>query len=308
MKLIAKSCKIADFPNKDLITNTFLRPEFLQLLTTHFGYDIKYLYVKNAQLDEIVAVAILIEKKKFGVPYLIIPQFLYYQPIEIYTAPRKNSNENQLQDIEIFQEISAYLSKYFFQINMNLPPEISDIRGFAWSGLKAKPLYTYRFTLNNYSSENLFRKQRASLRKAQNLNYSFNQDINIERYFELVKATRKRQKWNFKIKDEKLANFIADLLELDFIKQFNISTPDGIIVSTMFCLLDKPNKTTYAWLTTTAINELSNGVSTLLFHSINEYLKQDYEIFDLCGANTNTIARFKASLGAELQVFYNIQF
>lgn len=308
MKLIAKSCKIADFPNEDLITNIFLRPEFIQLLTTHFGYNVKYLYVKNTQLDEVVAVTILIEKRKFGIPYLIIPQFLYYQPIEIFTAPRKNSNENQLQDIEIYREIAAYFSKYFFQINMNLPPEISDIRGFTWNGLKAKPLYTYRFTLNDYSCDNFFRKQRASLRKAQNLNYYFNQEINIDRYFELVKATRERQKWNFRIKDEKLASYIADLLELGLIKQFNICSPEGIIVSTMFCQLDKPNKTAYAWLTTTDINELSNGVSTLLFHSINEYFKQEYDFFDLCGANTETIARFKASLGAELKVFYNIQF
>lgn len=307
MKLITKSCKIADFPTEDLITNIYLKPQFLQLLTTHFGYNINYLYVKNTQHEQIVAVTILIEKKRLGIPYLIKPQILYYQPIEIFINKRKRANENQLQELEIFQEISAYLTKYFFQINMNLPPEISDIRGFTWSGLKAKPFYTYRFMLNDYDSANFFKSQRGSLRRAMKLNYSFNQDSNIDRYFELAKATKIRQQWDFKINDEKLANFITDLVKLGFVKQFNICTPERSVVSTMFCLLDQTNRTAYGWLTTTAIEEFSNGVSTLLFHSICEQLKEEYDIFDLCGANTDSIARFKASMGAELQVFYNIQ-
>jgi len=75
----------------------------------------------------------------------------------------------------------------------------------------------------------------------------------------------------------------------------------------MFCIMDKDNKIFYGWITSTLTSELTYGVSTLLIHSICEHLKKDYDIFDLCGANTDSIARFKASLGAELKVFYRIQ-
>lgn len=307
MKLLVKTYKIADLPESKLITNVFLKPEFLNLLTKFFNLDVKYLVVKNLQLQEVVAVSVSIEKKILGIPSLINPKILYYQPVEVFASVRKNQNENNLQQLEIFQKISEYYHKYYFKIEKNLPPEIEDIRGFLWSGLTATPFYTYRLNLNDYSSECFFRKQRAALRKAQNLSYEFTQDIDIDSFMELVQGTKERQEWNFDYKDEVLRKYLNELLELGFVKQFSIKNQEGRIVSTMFCQMDKINKVSYAWFTSTDVNELSNGVSTLLFHSISEYLKTEYVTFDLCGANTETIARFKASLGAQLKVFYRIK-
>ena len=142
MKLLVKTYKIADLPESELITNVFLKPEFLNLLTKFFNLDVKYLVVKNLQLQEVVAVSVSIEKKILGIPSLINPKILYYQPVEIFASVRKNQNENNLQQLEIFQKISEYYHKYYFKIEKNLPPEIEDIRGFLWSGLSATPFRT----------------------------------------------------------------------------------------------------------------------------------------------------------------------
>lgn len=307
MSFLVKTYQIANFPEKELISNIYLQAEFLNLLEKYFKLKANYLVVTNAETQKIEAVTMTIEKQFLGISSLINPQIIYYQPIEIFSLERKNSNENQLQELGIFKKIAEYYNKYYFKVTKNLAPETEDIRGFLWSGMTAIPFYTYRFELSSYTSDNFFRKQRASLRKAQNLGYLFNQEVSINSFLELVKGTKDRQEWNFNFSDKALTNYLTELLELGFIKQFNIINQENKIVSTMFCLLDKKNKTSYAWLASTDVKELSNGVSTLLFHSICEYLKNDYNIFDLCGANTDTIARFKASLGAQLKVFYRIQ-
>jgi len=307
MKLVVKTYEITDFSERNIITNVYLRYEFLSLLVKYFDFNVKYLVVKNIQTQNIVAVTISIEKKILGIPSLINPKAIYYQPIETFSAVRKNPNENRLQELEVFKEISEYYHKYYFKIEKNLPPEIEDVRGFVWAGINAIPLFTYRFNLENYSPENYFNRQRASLRKALNSDYSFSTDSNINSFFGLIEDTKQRQDWDFKFNKETLSNYLKELLELGLIEQFSIFNNKNEIISTMFCIMDKPNRIFYGWLTSTATNELSNGVSTLLIHSICEHLKKDYEIFDLCGANTETIARFKASLGAELKVFYRIK-
>lgn len=307
MNLVAKTCKICNLPETVNISNIFLQPKLLLLVEKHFKFNVKYLYVTNLDSQEVVAVTSIVEKKLLGIPNVINPQILYYQPIEIFIPKKKYPNEEQLQEIDIYKQISNYFHKYYLKVSKNLSPEIDDVRGFVWSGLSANPLYTYRFLLTDYTSDNYFKKQRASLRKAQKLGFQFNREVNVDRFFELVKGTKTRQEWGFNYNLKVLKNYLEDLLELGFAEQFNIVNHQNVIVSTMFCLMDKHNKTSYAWFASTDVNELANGVSTQLLHETSEYLKKDYYIFDLCGANTETIARFKASLGAQLKVFYRIK-
>jgi len=307
MKLVVKTYKITDFAERKLITNVYLKPDFLSLLVKYFNLKVKYLVVTNDKSKNIVAVTVSIEKKILGIPSLINPKVIYYQPIEFFLAQRQNPNENRLQELEIIKKISDYYHKYYFKIEKNLPPEIEDVRGFVWSGINTIPLYTYRFNLENYSPGHYFNRQRAALRKAQKLAYTFSTESNIDSFFRLIEGTVHRQEWNFNYDKKVLRDYINELLRLNFVEQFSIVNQQNEIVSTMFCIMNKANKIFYGWLTSTATNELANGVSTLLFHSICEYLRNDYKIFDLCGANTETIARFKASLGAELKVFYRIK-
>lgn len=307
MNLSVKSYKISDFTDKAIISNVYLLPDFLVLLNKYFKLEAKYLVVKNNTTQEIVGITASFEKKIVGIPSIINPQISYYQPLQIFSLHKKNPNENQIQEIEIQKMISQYYHKHYFKIDKNLSTQTSDIRGFLWSGLTCIPFYTYVFDLNNYSSENFFRKQRASLRKAESLGYSFVQRKDIDSFLNLVEGTKKRQDWNFHIPNALLKEYINELIDLGLVKQFSITNSTNRIISTMFCLMDQTNRIAYAWLASTALDELSNGASTLLFHSISEYLRASYDVFDLCGANTETIARFKASLGAELQVFYRIK-
>ncbi len=307
MELIVKSCKISELADSQLITNVYLYPDFLSLLNEYFKLEAKYLTVRNLTNNQLLAITGSFEKKILGIPSIINPRIVYYQPIETFLPQRKYPNENQLQKLEIYQKISEYYHKYYFKISKNLSPLTSDIRGFLWSGLSSKTLYTYTFDLENYSIDNYFKRQRASLRKAERLPYTFSQHTDIPSYLKLLQGTKQRQDWNFDIDEKVLHDFLTKLTDLMYVKQFNILDSQQRIVSTMFCILDYKNKIAYAWLASTDLKELSNGLSTLIIHQICLYLKSDFKIFDLCGANTDSIARFKASLGADLKVFYRIE-
>ncbi len=307
MNIEVKSCRISDFAHPQLITNVFLYPKYLLLIKDLFGIDVKYLVVTNRDNNNLLALTVSYEKKILGIPTIINPSVAYYQPIELFLIQRKYKNENQLQELEIYQRISEYYQKYYFKVEKNLSPETQDIRGFIWSGMTASPLYTYVFDLNSYSSDTFFKRQRASLRKAQNLSYQFSQEEDIKSYLRLVKDTKDRQDWKVKIDENVFPNFLKKLIDLEYVKQFSLIKENGEVASTMFCLLDNNNKIAYAWLQSTAIEDLANGASTLLIHTISQHLKDKYQTFDLCGANTNTIARFKASMGAQLKVFYRIK-
>lgn len=307
MDLLVKSYKITDLPDNHKITNVYLYPDFLSSINKYFKLDVKYLIVTNRSNNNIVAITSSFEKKMLGIPNIINPQIVYYQPIEFFLPQRKYENENQLQIIEINKKIAEYYHKYYFKVCKNLSPTTIDVRGFLWSGMTVTPLYTYVFYLKNYNTDNHFKRQRATLRKAEKLPYTFNQQTDISRFLSLLQATKQRQDWNFNIDEKVLEGFLSHLIELGHVQQFNILNANKKIVSTMLCILDKLNKTAYAWLAATDLKELSNGLSTLLIHEISQFLKGDYNTFDLCGANTDSIARFKASLGADLKVFYRIK-
>lgn len=307
MQLRARTCKIDNLSNQIAVTNVFLKRNYLKLLSQYLKVNINYIVVENMENSHIVCVGMLIEKSMLKIPYIINPQMSYYQPIEFFLPPRKLPNETELKELEVAKELAKYYNQYYLKVDINLPPEISDVRGFLWEGMKASVNYTYRFELKDFSTDIMFRSQRKSYRKSLKQNYSFDDTPCIEEFLLLAKETALRQEWKINL-DKNFVEFASSLIAEGVVKQFNIKNSSSALVASMFCYIDRDNKRVYAWLSGSRVSELSNGVSLYMFTEVINYLKDDYDVLDLCGANNETISRFKASLGAELKVFYKITF
>ncbi len=306
MKIRIKYVKISEIGQYIVPTNVFLNPNLLSLLNKYFNYNIHYLVAIDADSSNTLSAFAIYEKSILRIANIFKPQIVYYQPIEYYLPEKKCPNQNELIKLDIQKSYAKYISKNYLKVHFNLAPENDDVRGFLWSGLKASPFYTYLFDLKHYSIDSYFKKQRTSLRKGISQNYSITSKPMLKDFFSLSEKTKERSKWNFNFNEDKLSGLLYELIEKKLAVQYNFCSSENKLLASMICLMDKNNKIVYAWLSTSSPDEMSNGITPFMFHSIIDYIKKDYDYFDLCGANTETIARFKASFGTILKPFYRI--
>lgn len=286
------------------VSNLFLSKEYLLSLRDCMGFNAKYLTVDNIDSGLTESVMVIYIKKILGIPYVISPQIVYYQPIEYFLPVSKHHNERELKKLKINQIISEYISSKFLKFNGSFSPQIKDVRGFLWKRIKAIPRYTFTINLDNHSQDLLFRKQRSLYRNSLKRNYTYNFVSNIKDFLYLQKQTIIRQDWNFKFDDKKLISLCNSFEKKGLLKQLNILDNSGNIVAVMLYLTFEKDETAYAWLCATSSKEMTFGATLYMYMTLIEVLKGKFKVLDLCGANTDTIARFKASIGAELEVFY----
>jgi hypothetical protein len=306
MNISVKCVHIDEINNYCQPSVVLIQKEYLQLLSRHFKFKIKYLIALNTDSGQTLSAMAIFEKYIIRIANIISPQITYYQALEYFFPLKKNSNQNELTKLNINKAIASYIHKHFLKVDFNLYPQCKDPRGFQWSGFNIKPLFTYTQILRDYSSEQLFKNQRTSLRKAFSMNYMFSKEARVDEFLQLTSHTKQRSNWNFSIKNDQLSNFINSLIKAGIAEQFCVFRNNNELVASVILLQDKNHKISYAWLATTLPEEMKNGVTPFLYDRLFNYLKDDYELLDLCGANTESIARFKTSLGTKLETFFKV--
>jgi len=99
---------------------------------------------------------------------------------------------------------------------------------------------------------------------------------------------------------------IAKAKKMDVeITQYNAKM-DGLVKSSRIVVRSENEKKIYDFLSASDPDSLSSGINSLLVDKIIMDFKNKYNQYDLCGANIESIARFKSGFGGDLKQFFQI--
>ena len=280
--------------------NLWSQPEYMQaVMKLHKcdGYHLKC--YKGKQL---VALLPIFEKKLLSYRTIISPSSGYYQGINLWMGESSRPARTLLDTLQVFRYIASFLQEMYKRIHFNLTPDTTDVRGFTWEKLKAKPLYTFVHDYNDAGTP--LTEVQYNISKAEKSGFHFAEELNLPALLKLIKAMNGRKNLESGVSYRALEDFYLSLHEAGLLRQFNLYL-DNRIVSSNVLLYNKGN-IAYSVLRATDQEALSKGASSLHTHALINILKPELAELDFCGANVADVARFKAAMGLKLKVFYQI--
>ncbi|HNX00977.1 MAG TPA: GNAT family N-acetyltransferase [Candidatus Cloacimonadota bacterium] len=280
------------------------QPDFMNTFAKAYQLDSGCLVAYDE--DEPAGFLPIFIRKKFGLSSVVNPQLYYYHHITFKLETGMHPNRMMQRKLDICRELSAFMKKNFQKIFMNLAPSVCDVRGFTWSKLQAVPLYTFLIPLKTIDPSDYFKNERNLLNKAARDGVRIEEGKNIAEFLRLMRMTVHRQKIMFAISEDSHVQLLEELFNHGFVRQFNAYINDKI-VATFLILMDKSLDTVYAWQHYTDPSHFSSGVSPFFMDRLFHLLKDEFSIFDYCGANHPAISRYKAAMGADLHLFFRIQ-
>lgn len=280
--------------------NIWSEPSFMEAVAKL--HKITAMHVKCYKGEQLVAVLPVYTKKVLGFTAIVNPISSYYQGMNVWLEKSSYPQRTLLDSLQITRSIAHFLQKRFRKISINLSPESVDIRGFTWEGLKAAPLYTF---VHDYSAplKPLYNEHK-NIKKAIKHGYSFGQETNLAEFIKLTIAMDERKKRVNGVSYQALTLFLNQLFARGFARQYNMYL-EGKIVSSEILFKGQLDKA-YTIYRATSQNDMKHGVSSLHTLSLINELANEISELDFCGANIPDVARFKASFGLSLKVFFRI--
>ena len=266
-------------------------PDFVEIISNVFEV-IPYCAIIYA--NEIPILGILAYSKKKS----IVHPSTYF-----YTAVWSNSNSTLKLQEAFITYISSLKQKFKF-MEFLLPPHVTDVRPFIYTGFKPYVNYTY---VNNLIETKINSDEKILKNKSDRIGVIYKwEDDNIDvlqqhlRSFSQLGYSR-----SFVRKMELLC---SKLLEKNFLKALSARLNDNLLASS-FTLIDNYQKKSYNLLVTSLKTHYSTRVHSGLYIKIFEYLRSlGIREIDLFGATTKGIGNFKSNFGSELKPFYYVKY
>jgi hypothetical protein len=276
------------------------KPEFMEEVQNM--HQLEALHVRCYKGEQLVAVLPVYEKRLLSYRVLKNPAGSYYQGLSILSGDKSLPARKLLDSLQITQSIAKALRDRYKKVQINLSPDSYDVRGFTWSGLSAKPLYTF---VHQYQEDlQLLPDERKKVSQAEKEGYKFREQFDAEAFLRLFTAMNGRKNRHIGFSNRQFTQYLTGLHNKGFLRQFNLYRED-VIVSSNMLLVDAKNA--YTVFRATDNEALKTGASGLHSLKLLETLKSEFTMLDFCGANVPDVARFKAALGLQLMVFFQIQ-
>jgi hypothetical protein len=254
--------------------------------------------------EELVASLPLYERSRFGIKYLVEPVTAYYQPLQFFLPVEQQQSRRHLDELRVMEAMAAFLKDKYRRLHIKLHPGTLDTRAFIWAGMRATPFYTFI----HKRGDNLdpVKDEQRNLKLAGDRGYSYSNAFVPEAFFALFRRMHERKERRFSLSLDKMQAFCSSLHNLGLMHQSNVLLDDKIVSADLF--LGKGSGTAYLLHRASSPEEMPMGVSAWHSSRLLEELTKDYELVDFCGANVREVARFKAALGLQLAVFFQIEY
>jgi len=252
-------------------------------------------------------------KKKFGLfPIIQIPlKTPFFGPVFVSSNTRYRSKvESQLHTV--MNALNDFILPRFQHFVASFPPAMSDIRPYSWNGFETRVRYTYVGDLASEVplQENFESDIRRRIKKARELDHeviSSNSETCISHAWELEQQSFRRHHFQqFGFAKPEFQSFIETLSEAGLSRVFTMMH-EGAPIASVVTMHEKSRGIAYYWQAGASKDHLSTGLTQLLIQEILDYYRsQGYSRFDLMGADTDTIARYKSTFNFPLVPMYSV--
>ncbi|MDY6788207.1 MAG: hypothetical protein SVK54_08815 [candidate division WOR-3 bacterium] len=234
--------------------------------------------------ENIVAVFPVLRRRKLFIRYFTEPPFTQY--FNIAMKERGGTLQRRMDyQCRLLNTYSDYLRKNFLIFSIPQHPYLQDIRGFKWHGVKLEIFYTYHFDITQDNLQQIDRR----IRNKASEDYSMETDPG--RVYPLIESAYGGDP---PIKSDEFREFCSELLQKDLLR---IYTTGKTVIG---LLIDRQCRFVYQFF----VGGRNSGI--LLRDLLREEMYADYTL-DLQGANTQSIARYKALFNPQLKQYFKIK-
>ncbi|MGI6198166.1 MAG: hypothetical protein ACOYIS_03435 [Candidatus Cloacimonadaceae bacterium] len=286
-------------------TPVWCRAELMQASAALHDYEPKLINVYKG--EELLAQMPVYEQSYLGFTRLMPSKGSFYQGVHFYHNAGIVLARKGLDELRICSELAIFLKKHYKKFNITLAPSNYDMRGFIWNKLKVQPLYTYvhDYTLYDYTLDaQPMGKERRKLRLADRQGYTFQEFLDASAFMELRNVMFKRKSMQWSKDGDRLKTYIEDLAKVGLIKQHNVCRDDKIV--SINIILQGDDQVAYSLFRSSVKEEMDKGVSLWHTDMLIKTMESSCKVLDFCGANVPEVARFKASMGHQLQLFFRV--
>jgi len=235
-------------------------------------------------------------------------------PILMPASPKRSKQErlNRRFTEQILKELDLRDSRRLFRMTGNTA--YTDPRPYHWSAFEIGTSFTYRLTVEGQSADDLLAKCSKSLRRE--IRDVRALDVDVEREgLRGAEAIYQQTKERYTQQGESFSlswPYVRDLVEAldERARTYVARGPDGEFLSGITVLYS--NDAAYFWQGGARGEYNGTTVNSYLHWQIIEELIDDppfesVTVYDLVGANTDRLCKYKSKFGASLEPYYTVE-
>lgn len=285
--------------------NPFSDPAFLDAMTQATGCQCDiWVAVKG---DAWQAGAAVFYLSGPGGKQCVHPPLTAYKPVLFYPQLRSKSYPSKIthEFLAITRFLNKALSQQYWNISQVLLPDTDDIRPWVWEGWKAQPHYTY--LLDVTQEMKLSPSVRKHARKCVDAGFKISLDWAPEEFWRLFQLTMERQSIDVALKQEEFYGLAEALRQAGLAWMVTAISPQGVAASSRIELALPKSTRVYDWAAGNDPAFFTSGVSSWLMTKAAERIKElGFKQWDLCGADNESVAKFKSELGGRLTPYFMV--
>lgn len=228
-----------------------------------------------------------------------------YTPVTFRPTPTTQPSKLTRQWLDLATPLAEEMRHLGVINTITLPPEVTDVRPWIWSGFQVGVMYTYIVDFpfdDSLTSTNI----RREIRKSRKAGFRVERTTDMKAVQACLASSESRQGYDLGLTARDL-DVARDLLGDEHFHAYVAYAPNGDIAAVSPTLMT-PGTNAICLSRGTHTEYLSSGVAKLLDAEMFEQLAGSGAIgYDYCGANMPSIANYKAAWGARLVPYYSIQ-
>lgn len=301
-------------PNSEF--EVFHTADALSVLDRHSTGDLSLL--GGYRGEQLVAMVPLFVRHVGGIrivssppPAMSVPQL---GPIVMPTSPKRRKQEKVNREFTEGVLDALDVDSTRTLLRMICHAEYADPRPYRWAGLSVEPSFTYRLAVGDRSPDELLKSFSQSLRREIRSGEELALTIETagveggERVFRETDARYAEQSQHFGVTWPYVEDIIESLGER--CRVYVARDPDGEYLGGIIALFS--NDAAYYWLGGTRSTYDNVSVNSLLHWKIIRDVAENPPIdsiheYDLVGANTERLCRYKSKFGADLVPYYVVE-
>ena len=298
----------------------FHAPEALDVLDDHVAGDLLLLGAFKG--DRPVALLPIFEQTKSVGRMLVSPppgrSVSRLGPVLMPASPKRSKQEKLNREFAelVLEELDAEDTTTLLRMTGNT--EFSDPRPYVWADYDVETLWTYRLKVGDESPGSLLKDASKSLRRE--IGDARDLDVTVEREEDdldgarsVFEETRKRyaeQGRTLSLSWDYVSDMVETMLETDRARVYVARDGEGRFLTGITVVYS--NDAAYFWQGGARSIHEGVAINSLVHWNIVEDVAKDppretVDTYDLLGANTERLCKYKAKFGSELTPYYRVE-
>ena len=201
--------------------------------------------------------------------------------------------------IEIAKPLAAIVAQNYSTVRHVTLPVLSDVRPWQWAGWRVEPSYTFCVDLSRELA--ISHSVRKHVNKCERNGAQVSEAWDLEAFWSMQESTLARQGVRLGVTKQEGLLLATRLRDAGLAFMVTANDAEGKPLSSRILLGLEGTSTVFDWLAGSDAERLSFGASPWLMTKVAAVAaRQGYRYWDLCGAQIESVAKFKGEIGGEL--------